>query len=132
LYDAAPALFSVNGSGTGPGAILNQDYSLNGAGNGAAIDTVVAIYATGMGQTDPQGVDGAIPSTVLPKPTLPASVLIGNSEAVVTYAGAAPGLVSGAMQVNARIPRNLQPGTYAVTLRLGRFSSQLGVTLVVR
>jgi uncharacterized protein (TIGR03437 family) len=36
------------------------------------------------------------------------------------------------MQVNVRIPRGLQPGTYAVTLRIGRFSSQLGVTIAVK
>ncbi len=105
---------------------------MNSSSNGASVDSVVAIYATGMGQTDPLGVDGAIPFSVLPKPLLPATVLIGNSEAQVTYAGAAPYLVSGAMQVNARIPFGLQPGAYAVTLRLGRFSSQLGVTLVVK
>jgi len=132
LYDAAPGIFSIDGSGLGQGAVLNQDGSVNSAGNGAATETVVSMYATGMGQTEPQGVDGAIPTQVLPKPMLPVSVLIGNSEAEVTYGGAAPYLVSGAMQVNARIPRGLQPGAYAVTLRLGRFSSQLGVTIVVK
>jgi uncharacterized protein (TIGR03437 family) len=132
LYDAAPGIFSIDGSGLGQGAILNQDGSVNSAGNGAATETVVSMYATGMGQTEPQGVDGAIPTQVLPKPMLPASVLIGNSEAEVLYAGAAPYLVSGAMQVNVRIPRGLQPGAYALTLRLGRFSSQLGLTIVVK
>ena len=132
LYDAAPGIFSIDGSGLGQGAILNQDGGVNSTGNGAATDSVVAMYATGMGQTEPQGVDGAIPTQVLPKPMLPVSVLIGNSEAEVTYGGAAPYLVSGAMQVNARIPRGMQPGAYAVTLRIGRFSSQLGVTIVVK
>ena len=132
LYDAAPGIFSIDGSGTGQGAALNQDGSVNSAGNGAATDSVVAMYATGMGQTEPQGVDGAIPTQVLPKPILPTTVLIGNSEAEVTYAGAAPYLVSGAMQVNVRIPRGLQPGAYPVTLRIGRFSSQLGITIVVK
>jgi uncharacterized protein (TIGR03437 family) len=132
LYDAAPGIFSTDSSGTGQGAILNQDGSVNSAGNGAATDSVVSMYATGMGQTEPQGVDGAFPTQVLPKPMLPVSVLIGNSEAEVLYGGAAPYLVSGTMQVNARIPRGLQPGAYAVTLRIGRFSSQLGLTIVVK
>ena len=30
----------------------------------------------------------------------------------VTYAGSAPGLVSGALQVNVRIPSQFQPPTY--------------------
>ncbi|MEK7752646.1 MAG: hypothetical protein AAB654_12070, partial [Acidobacteriota bacterium] len=132
LYDAAPGIFSIDGSGLGQGAILNQDGSVNSASNGAAADSIASIYATGMGQTEPQGVDGAFPIQILPKPMLPVTVLIGNSEAEVTYGGAAPYLVSGAMQVNVRIPRGLQPGAYAVTLRIGRFSSQLGVNIVVR
>jgi uncharacterized protein (TIGR03437 family) len=132
LYDAAPGIFSVDGSGTGQGAILNQDGSVNSAQNGAAVDTVVSVFATGMGQTEPLGVDGAFPTVVLPKPVLPVSVLLGNTEAVVEYAGAAPGLISGAMQVNIRIPRGLAPGVYALTLRIGRFSSQLGITIVVK
>jgi uncharacterized protein (TIGR03437 family) len=132
LYDASPGIFSVDGSGVGQGAILNQDGTVNSTLNGAPIDSAVAIFATGMGQTEPLGVDGAIPTSVLPKPTLPVSVLLGNVEAVVEYAGAAPYLVSGAMQVNVRIPRGLQPGAYALTLRIGRFSSQLGITVVVK
>jgi uncharacterized protein (TIGR03437 family) len=132
LYDAAPGIFSLDGSGLGPGAILNQDGSVNSALSGAATDSVVVVYATGMGQTEPSGVDGAIPTVVLPKPVLPVSVLLGNTEAVLEYAAAAPGLISGAMQVNVRIPRGLQPGTYALTLRIGRFSSQLGLTVVVK
>jgi uncharacterized protein (TIGR03437 family) len=132
LYDAAPGIFSIDGSGTGQGAILNQDGGVNSANNGAAADSIASVFATGMGQTEPQGVDGAFPTQVLPKPMLPVTVLLGNSEAEVTYGGAAPYLVSGAMQVNVRIPRGLQPGAYAVTLRIGRFSSQLGVTMVVK
>ncbi len=132
LYDASPGIFSVDGSGLGQGAILNQDGSLNGTGNPAEGDSVVMLYATGMGQTEPESTDGAIPVETLPKPVLPVSVLIGSTEAEVLYAGAAPYLVSGAMQVNARIPRNLIPGSYLLTLRIGRFSSQRGITIAVK
>jgi uncharacterized protein (TIGR03437 family) len=37
----------------------------------------------------------------------------------VTYAGAAPGLVAGALQVNARLPEDLATGYYIVELRVG-------------
>jgi uncharacterized protein (TIGR03437 family) len=36
------------------------------------------------------------------------------------------------MQINVRIPAGLQAGSYALTLRIGRFSSQVGVTIAVR
>ncbi len=131
LVEAAPGIFSVDSSGQGQGAILNQNLTLNTAANAADPDSVVAIYATGGGQTDPAGEDGSVPGRVLPKPLLPVSVLIGNSDAPVTYAGAAPGLISGVLQVNVRIPRGLQRGSYPITLRLGRYNSQLGVTVAV-
>ena len=52
---------------------------------------------TGEGQTDPQGVDGAIiPAVVsaLKKPVLAVTATIGGLPATVAYAGSAPGLVS--------------------------------------
>jgi len=132
LYEASPAIFSLDGSGLGQGAILNQDGSVNGTGNPGEGGAVVMIFATGMGRTEPESADGAIPVETLPRPVLPVSVLVGATEAEVLYAGAAPYLVSGTMQVNARIPRNLLPGSYALTLRVGRFSSRSGITIAVK
>jgi uncharacterized protein (TIGR03437 family) len=43
----APGLFTQNASGSGPGAILNQDNSLNGPGNRAAKGSIVQVYLTG-------------------------------------------------------------------------------------
>lgn len=57
---AAPALFSVNSSGKGPGAILNQDSSVNSASNPAAQGSIVVLYGTGEGQTAPGGVAGRV------------------------------------------------------------------------
>ena len=50
---ATPAIFSLDSSGVGPGAILNQDTSTNSTGNPAARDSVIAIYCTGGGVTTP-------------------------------------------------------------------------------
>jgi len=66
----APALFTVTSSGTGGGAILNQDYSLNNAANPAAAGSVVQVFATGEGVTDPPSVDGQINNQPL-GPTFP-------------------------------------------------------------
>lgn len=100
---SAPALFSLN-AGRGGGAILNQDSTVNTAANPAEKGSIVVLYGTGEGQTDPAGVDGKLASGTFPKPVLPVSVTIGGQAADILYYGAAPGLVAGVMQVNARIP----------------------------
>ena len=55
-------------AGSGPGAILNQDNSVNGPGNPAAKGSIVQVYLTGEGQTNPPGVTGAITTATLPPP----------------------------------------------------------------
>lgn len=61
----------------------------------------MVLYATGEGQTKLGGIDGVIASGTAPKPVLPVSVPIGGKTAAVQYAGGAPGLVAGVMQVKA-------------------------------
>jgi uncharacterized protein (TIGR03437 family) len=130
LVPAVPGIFSLNASGTGPGAILNQDFSVNGAGNGAATGSVIAIYATGGGQTVPPSQDAAV-ATGPARTVLPVQAFIGGREAEVLYAGAAPQLINGALQVNARIPATLPAGTHDVVLRINNVESR-AVTVVVR
>jgi uncharacterized protein (TIGR03437 family) len=130
---SAPAIFSVNASGSGPGAILNQDGSVNSASNPAARGSIIALYATGGGQTTPEGIDGQVTGETLPKPLLPVSVQVGGFDAEVLYGGAAPALVSGALQVNCRIPANVAPGSSVdVILKVGSASSPTGLTVAVR
>jgi uncharacterized protein (TIGR03437 family) len=45
----SPGLFSADGTGTGPGYILNQDGTLNSPSNPASIGQKITIYATGVG-----------------------------------------------------------------------------------
>jgi len=128
----APAIFVLDGSGAGQGAILNQDSTVNSPSSPAARGTIVALFATGSGLTNPAGADGLIAGTVPFKPVLPVSVQIGGIDAEVLYAGTAPGLTTGVLQVNCRVPENVAPG-YAVSLVLtvGTVSSP-GVTLAVQ
>ncbi len=102
--EAVPGVFTMDASGTGQGAILNQDGSFNLAANPATPGSVIVLYGTGAGQTKPPGEDGKITGGELPTPVLPVSVRIGGVPAEVVYAGAAPGMVAGVLQVNARIP----------------------------
>lgn len=133
---AAPAIFTLNAGGTGPGAILNQDSSVNSPTNPAARGSVIQIFATGGGQTDPPGVDGrvAVPVFVpIPLQTEPVSVTIGGLPAAVQYAGAAPELVAGVMQVNAVVPERAPSGSAVpVVLTVGGVSSPATVTVAIR
>jgi uncharacterized protein (TIGR03437 family) len=36
------------------------------------------------------------------------------------------------MQINVSVPTGLAPGRYPVTVKIGRFSTQLGVTVAVK
>src|SRR5260370_12356007 len=67
---ATPGIFSLDASGLGPGAILNQDYSINQGSRPAAIGEVVQIYCTGGGLTNPATVDGSITASTPPLPIL--------------------------------------------------------------
>jgi trimeric autotransporter adhesin len=131
---SSPGIFTLNGSGTGQAAILNQDNSVNSAANPAQPGSILVIYATGAGQMNPAVPDGAIPvADPLPKPIAPVTLTIGNFEAEVLYAGAAPGLVAGALQVNARIPAQAVAGPQVpVQLTIGNFSSQAGLTVAIQ
>lgn len=130
---SAPALFTADASGKGLGAILNQDYQRNSPSNPAARNSVVMLFATGAGQTEPGGVDGQIARETLPKPLLPVSVRIGGVEARVLYAGAAPGLVAGVLQVNVQVPEQVAAGSAVpVVLKVGEAESQAPVTMAVK
>jgi len=130
---AAPSLFTADASGAGQGAILNQDTTLNSASNPAQRGSVVVLYATGAGQMNPAGADGAVSAGALPAPNLPVSVKIGGADAAVVYAGAAPGLIAGVIQVNCVVPADVTPGTAVpVALFVGTAASQPGVTLAIQ
>jgi uncharacterized protein (TIGR03437 family) len=102
VRQAMPEIFQTQ-SGA---AILNQDGTVNSQANPAHVGDTVAMFASGVGQTSPPGVDGAIPAAAGAPPVLPIQVQLNfTAYAKVTYAGNAPGLVSGVTQVNFQIPQ---------------------------
>jgi uncharacterized protein (TIGR03437 family) len=128
VVPAAPGLFTAGG--TQEGAILNQDSSVNTAQNPAAPGTVISLFATGEGQTNPAGVEGKIiPVDDLAKPVQLVRVTIGGRDAAVAYAGSAPTMPAGLMQVNATIPADTPAGAVPVVLYVGDTPSQSGVTV---
>ena len=133
---ANPALFTADGSGSGPAAALNQDGSQNSPTNPAAKGSTVVIFLTGEGQTSPAGVTGKVTTVsavplMTPRPVLPVSVLIGGQAASVASYGKVPGVTSGVMQLNARIPSNVPSGNLAISVSVGGNTSPDGVTVSV-
>ena len=129
---SAPALYTVNSSGLGQADAVNQNGSLNGAGNPATAGSTVTLYETGEGQTSPAGADGILNSATPPTPALPVSAKIGGVQAQVVSYGGIPGVVAGVMQLTVRIPAGLGAGIVPVTVQVGPFSSQSGVTIAIK
>jgi uncharacterized protein (TIGR03437 family) len=129
---SAPEIFQ---SQPGNAAILNQDGTVNGPDHLAHVGDTVAMFVSGVGQTNPPGVDGEIPQAAGGTPLLPIMVQVspagGGPYANVTYVGNAPGLISGITQVNFQMPSVILVGpgpTYQamITLSVGSASTGFG------
>jgi uncharacterized protein (TIGR03437 family) len=130
LVAASPALFTVS-SGTGQLVAVDEDGSLNSDQNPAQPGSIVVLYATGQGQTQPAGVTGQAAQVPYGTPQLPVLLTIAGVAADVIWAGSAPGLV-GLLQINARIPGGFIPaGDLPVILTIGTYQSAAAVTIAV-
>ena len=128
----APGIFTANSTGSGQAAALNQDGTLNSASNPAQVGSVITLYATGEGQTSPGGVDGKLATgSTLPMPVQTVNVTIGGLPAVVNYAGAAPTLVAGLMQINVQIPSGFAAASaIPVVVQVGGVNSPVATIAV--
>ncbi len=102
-----PAVFTSDGFAFA----LDSDGSVNSQTNPASPGSIVTVWATGAGAMFGPETDGAIIGTTLHSPALPVSVLSQpNGQALdsleVLYAGDAPDLATGIIQINFRMPSN--------------------------
>ena len=113
VLTSRPGVFSVDASGQGQGAILNEDGTLNSPSNPARRGSVISIFGTGGGEAAAGVADGQIVDGALPVTTLPVSVFfdigLGDSGSPaklgdVLYAGGSAGSIAGLLQVNVRVP----------------------------
>jgi len=56
-------------------------------------------------------------------PINPVTAFIGGIQAVVGYAGAAPGFVAGVMQINVQVPAGVPAGSADMYLTINTISS---------
>ncbi len=127
---AKPALFTANSSGTGAAAVLNQNASINSALNPAAKLSVISLFATGLGQTNPASQDGVIVQTPSSLVT-PVTVTINGQNATVVYAGGAPGQLPGLAQINVRLPEGTISGANTIQITSGSRTTTGTVTVFV-
>ncbi|HYP14042.1 MAG TPA: hypothetical protein VEQ63_08970, partial [Bryobacteraceae bacterium] len=132
VVQALPALFTLDASGRGPAAAVNQNFSYNTAQSPAPKGSVVVLYATGLGQTNPAGLDGKPNAAPFPVPTLPVKVRIAGRTSPVHFVGGAPGFVAGAMQLNVQIPDDCPSGAVPVVVQVGETSSTQNVSIWVQ
>lgn len=134
VASAAPGLFTFTGTGTGQAAVLNQNQTPNGTANAAAKGSVVVLFGTGEGQTTPVGTTGSVsPLTSLKNTVNTVTATVGGVPATVNFAGSAPGLVSGVLQVNVVVPAGAPSGpAIPVVITLGGVSSQANTTIAIQ
>lgn len=127
----SPGIFARNASGSGIGAIVNPDGSLNSATNPARPGDTVLVYFTGEGALRETVQDGAIATGALfTQATYTAE--IGGRPAGVAYTGAAPGNTFGFAQANITVPADLPSGgSVPLVLRTGNVASQANLTVAV-
>ncbi|MBS1859396.1 MAG: hypothetical protein JST11_28740 [Acidobacteria bacterium] len=115
---ATPGAFSSDGTGAGQALAVNQDGTLNSPAHPAAPGSVITLWATGAGILAPLAPDGSVVDpAALPLITLPFAASIDGQSAPVLYAGGAPGMVEGVLQVNLQVPAAASPSD-AVPLQL--------------
>lgn len=127
---AAPGIFTANSSGSGPGAILNSNLSVNSSSNPATSGSTVVLYVTGEGQTIPAGVTGQVSPLTPPfiVPVQAPTVTINGQPAQVAFYAESPGLIAGVLQINVVIPASAGTGDLPVVVSFGSASSQLTST----
>jgi uncharacterized protein (TIGR03437 family) len=116
VADFVPAVF-LNGQ-TGLAAALNQDGSPNSPSQPAKPGSIVSVFATGGGSGYYS--DGALVPIGIYWANVPVFAVSGLLSLEVEFAGAAPGLVAGVMQINFRVPDSAGPGaTFPFNFEIG-------------
>ncbi len=132
VQPTSPALFTLDGSGTGQAAAFNQDATINGVDNPDPLNHVLVLFGTGFGLWNESISGTAVIGSNLPTPAAAVSVTIGGVPATVIYVGGSPGSTSGLVQMNV-VPGDGTPTGDAVEVivTVGGESSASGVTVAL-
>jgi len=142
-----PGIFRLQLGQSAQAVAINQDGTLNGPTNPAARGSIVAVWGTGYGQTDPPCEVGGLnlPYAAPLRAGASASILsdrtkISVKQTPARYAGSAPTLLCGVVQINFQVPEHAAPGAFSfcpsIQFVYGHtstgYSSRVGATIAVK
>ena len=117
---SVPALFTADASGKGQGSIVNQDGTVNSPSNPALRGSFISVFGTGGGATNPPSLNDGLLAVAAPYGTISGvTATVGGATSQVLYAGVAPFLVAGVMQINLQIPTGIAVGNVPVAVSIG-------------
>ncbi|MBK9166754.1 MAG: hypothetical protein IPM24_04740 [Bryobacterales bacterium] len=132
LRGRAPRLFTRTQDGKGEAILLHAaDYRLVSRDQPAQSNEYLVLYLTGLGAVTPEAVAGRPGGDggalgALQRVTGTVTATIGGRDAVVHFAGLAPGFM-GLYQVNLQAPAGLAEGAHPIVIRCDGQASQSGV-----
>jgi len=136
VTSVAPGLYTADASGTGQAAILNYhpngQVDINSSNRPIERGGAISVYGTGGGVTTPFGVDGAVTPAILYPLNARVTAFIGGQSVPVLYSGGAPGLLSGAMQINVSIPQNAPTGSQPLVVLINGVPTQANALVNIR
>jgi uncharacterized protein (TIGR03437 family) len=136
IAGVAPGIFTLNPAGQA--AVLNQDGTVNSPQNPAGRGSTISIFATGFGPFNPPLIDAEIAPVPASMLTVPVQVYFGGMPGTIVFAGSAPGLIAGVVQINVQAPSSFAAGVnlnaVPVSVLINNYdvSTQPGVTVALR
>jgi uncharacterized protein (TIGR03437 family) len=146
VANQAPGIFTDSSTGVGQASVTNQNGSLNGPTSGlvlggqnvpttpAAEGSVISVYMTGGGQTSPLSTTGTVTPGGATLYKIPGNVsaTINGVPATVQFAGAAPGEVTGVIQVNILVPTGISGSALPIAITINGATTPTGPTVAVQ
>jgi uncharacterized protein (TIGR03437 family) len=110
----SPGIFRAQVGLSAQAVARNQDWTINGPSNPAARGSIVTVWGTGYGETSPPCTPGGLNAPQAEPLLVGVTALIfdGKIESA-EYAGSAPTLLCGVVQINFQVPVEIPPGGFS-------------------
>ena len=136
----SPGFLRRNPGYSTQGDANNEDGTPNSPSNPAAPGSVVSLWATGYGPTNPPCTSGELNVPEASGLAPGVSAIVSNGSTSVTYAGSSPGLPCGIVQINLRLPQQATGGSLfvqpwvqqSIGNSITSYGSQTGVMISVK
>jgi len=106
VVQSSPAIFTLNGTGTGRAAVLNADGTVNSPANPAVRGSFISLFANSAGSWESSMGDGLVATKPRNLLIATAAVTMNGTVANAVYVGNSLGSVSALWQINVLLPPN--------------------------